>query len=260
MRQLLKPMGVSLLLFLILWPFWYLAVLSLSHEWRFPSVWPSQWTFRAEWSSLAFVRELGYSLFRSLGLSGSVAILATGLGFWVSKAIAYHPNKNSWLFLAYFPYLIAPVVYAVCLHYYFVYFHWSGSLFGVFLAQMIIVFPFALLFFTGFWNTKIRSLEQLVSTLGGNTWQTYRLALLPMAQGMLAVCFFQTFLISWFEFGLSNFIGVGKVKTLTIMVYQYIREANPALAARAAFLLILPPLLLLWVNQRFVFNPYSRIV
>ncbi len=260
MKQIIKYMGASLLLFLILWPFWYLGVLALSYVWRFPSIWPSQWIFTAEVGKLGSPEELVISLLRSLALSASVAALATGLGFWLSKSIAYHRHKRRWLFLAYFPYLIAPVVYAVCLHYYFVYFNWSGSMFGVFWAQMIIVFPFAVIFFTGFWNAKIKALEQLVATLGGNTWQTYRMALFPIARGMLAVCFFQTFLISWFEFGLSNFIGVGKVKTLTILVYQYIREANPALAARASYLLILPPLLLLWINQRFVFNPYSRIV
>ena len=73
--------------------------------------------------------------------------------------------------------------------------------------------------------------------------------LLPLARPLLVTCLFQTFLIGWFDFGLTNFLSVGKVQTLTVQVFTYIREANSRLAAVAALLLILPPLLLLWVNK-----------
>jgi putative spermidine/putrescine transport system permease protein len=57
-------------------------------------------------------------------------------------------------------------------------------------------------------------------------------------------------LISWFEFGFTNFIGVGKVQTLTIKVYQFVLEANPYLAALASCLLLFPPILLLWRKKK----------
>jgi putative spermidine/putrescine transport system permease protein len=44
---------------------------------------------------------------------------------------------------------------------------------------------------------------------------------------------------------------VGKVETLTILVYRYISEANPYLAALAGLLLLIPPLVLLFVNRSF---------
>ncbi len=71
---------------------------------------------------------------------------------------------------------------------------------------------------------------------------------------MLLICFFQTFLISWFQYGLTLLIGAGKVQTLPIKVYDYVNEANIFYAAMASCLLILPPAALLWVNKRFVFN------
>jgi len=78
--------------------------------------------------------------------------------------------------------------------------------------------------------------------------------LIPMSKLALLICFFQTFLISWFEYGLSSVIGLGQVRTLTIAVYQYIGESNQFVAALASCLIALPPLLLLWFNQRFVFR------
>jgi putative spermidine/putrescine transport system permease protein len=71
----------------------------------------------------------------------------------------------------------------------------------------------------------------------------------------LLIAFFQSFLISWFEFGLTNYIGGGQVQTLTLRVYQYIGEANIHLAALSSLLLVIPPLILLWLNKRFIFHP-----
>ncbi|MEO1805346.1 MAG: ABC transporter permease, partial [Bacteroidota bacterium] len=64
--------------------------------------------------------------------------------------------------------------------------------------------------------------------------------------------------ISWFEYGLTTLIGVGKIQTLTLKVYQYVNEANIYFAALASCLLFLPPLILIWVNKRFVFRPIEE--
>ena len=58
------------------------------------------------------------------------------------------------------------------------------------------------------------------------------------------VCFFQTFLISWFQYGLTLLVGSGKVETLPLKVYDYVSEANLGYAAVAGCLLVLPPVLL----------------
>lgn len=68
------------------------------------------------------------------------------------------------------------------------------------------------------------------------------------------MCFFQAFLISWFEYGLTTLIGIGKVQTLTVKVFQYIGEANIFHAALASLLLALPPAGLLWVNKQVLFK------
>ncbi|MDX1591815.1 MAG: hypothetical protein R3283_07625, partial [Balneolaceae bacterium] len=64
--------------------------------------------------------------------------------------------------------------------------------------------------------------------------------------------------ISWFEYGLTQFIGVGKVQTLTVMVYRYVSEANPYLAALAGVLLILPPITLLLINRKYLLQNIWR--
>ncbi|MCB0682427.1 MAG: ABC transporter permease subunit, partial [Saprospiraceae bacterium] len=116
--------------------------------------------------------------------------------------------------------------------------------------QVLFVFPYGLLFLSTFWNDRLKQTAFQATTLGASSWQLYRSVLIPMARPWLFICFVQCFLISWFEYGITQLIGVGKVPTLTIRTMQYVREADPHQAALASCLMVLPVLLLLVVNQR----------
>ncbi|GAB4405082.1 MAG: hypothetical protein OHK0053_30820 [Microscillaceae bacterium] len=237
---------------LSLFPLLFFLGLSLSREWFYPNFWPSEWGLE-RWLALgAEESPLGHSLLLSLLISLGVAGLATGAGFLSGRQIAFSPHKAFLLRLAYFPYILSPVVYGACLNYYFVYADLSGRVAGVVLAQFIIAYPFAVILYSGYWNQHLRAMEGLVATLGGRTWQTYFWVIIPLSRNILLLGFFQTFLISWFEYGLTRLIGLGQVPTLTILVFQYIGEADLHRAALAACALMAPPLLLLWLNRQFV--------
>jgi putative spermidine/putrescine transport system permease protein len=239
-------------------PLLFLLGLSLSLGWVFPDIMPETWTID-HWRDMGrgevgLRRSLASSLVNSL----SVAATVTFLSFLTSRYLAYHPRGRAWMILAYFPYVVAPVILAACWQYFFLVADLSGKWVGVWLAQVLITYPFGVIFFSGFWNEEKRQLEDLVATLGGTTRQTLWKVLWPISRGALLVCFFQTFLISWFEYGLTMLIGVGKVQTLTVRVFEYVNEANSYLAALSGVLLFVPPLLLLYVNKRFVFNQTLR--
>lgn len=237
-----------------LFPVAYLIVLSLAETWIFPTVIPNAFTLE-RWIGLwAGNNDLLSSLMLSLVTALSVATIATFTGFFTSKHLAYHAKRNLWMRLSYFPFVLSPVIYAAVLYYYFIEFGLSGNIAGVILVQLLIAYPYSVILFSGFWSKRIGNIETLVQTLGGNRWQTYKRVLFPMAQGLLLVCFFQTFLISWFEYGLTTIIGVGQVQTLTLKVFQYINEANFYNAALSSSLLVLPPIILLYFNKRYLFQ------
>ncbi|TAE47071.1 MAG: ABC transporter permease, partial [Bacteroidetes bacterium] len=137
-----------------------------------------------------------------------------------------------------------------CLFYYFIVLRLSGNWIGVGIGHLLIAFPYAMILFGSYWNESHRAMEQLVYTLGGSPRQAFWKALVPASGGILTLCFFQTFLISWFEYGLTTLLGVGKVQTLTVSVYQYVGEANLYLAAVSCVWIFLPPVLMLWINRR----------
>ncbi len=231
-------------------PLVLLIYLSVSTQWHYPALIDHPFTLRHWHWLLQGNSPLVASLGLSLGLSLTVGAVATLTGFAVSRLLAYHTRSTYWLLLAYAPYVIAPVILAVMLNVYLLRIGLTGTVPGVAMAQLLITIPYAILFFYGFWNERIRSMEHLVRTMGGDAQTVFLHAIWPAARGLLAVCFFQTFLISWFEYGLTQYIGVGKVQTLTVMVFRYVSEANPYLAALAGVLLVIPPLTLLVVNRR----------
>jgi putative spermidine/putrescine transport system permease protein len=245
---------MAMAIFLI--PFWYLPLRSIAGDWPFPEILPTEFNF----NSWAFIfkpgNTIGEGLLYSLLLSISVAFLSTGLGFWCSRKLFSGPFPASpkWLLPAYLPYLLSPVLYASCLFFFFVRFDFSSTWPGVFLAQFLITFPYAMILWHGFWDNQVFQLEQQARSLGATKSFTFLKVVLPFSGAMLILCFFQCFLISWFEFGLTQTIGVGQVKTLTIQVYQFLQEANPRQAATSAVLLLLPPIILLFLQKELIFR------
>lgn len=251
---MLKKLTLAVLLSLFVLPFGYLLALSMATEWRFPNLSPVGWTMM-HWVDLGATRgNWMESAFTSLLLAASVATLSTSVGFLTARYLSWHPRRQLWLTLAYLPYVFSPVIYAHCIKFFFNVSGLSGSFAGVLLAQFILTYPFAILLFFNHFDPALRAMEDLTYTMGGTSRAVFWRVLVPVSRAVLLICFFQTFLISWFEYGLTSVIGLGQVRTLTIAVYQYIGEANQYVASLAACLVCLPPLILLWLNQRFVFR------
>jgi putative spermidine/putrescine transport system permease protein len=238
-------------------PFAYLMVLSLARRWTFPHLRPESFDLAA-WRHVFTAGEgLGASLLLSLALSTTVATLSTLAGFITGRTIGYDRHKRLWLSLAYAPFVMSPAILGVCLLYVFLRLGLAGGFAGVVGAQFIFAYAFDVVLFSGFWNAEVRELEELVYTLGGSVAQAYWRALLPVSRGVLLVGFFQSFLISWFDYGLTLILGSGRVQTLTIRVFEYIGAGDLAMAAVSACLLVLPPLALLTLQRRLVLAKVS---
>lgn len=239
-------------IFLVL-PVVALVLISLVSNWAYPALFDSDFSFLNWAATLAGSGNLAGSFLTSAGISLGIAGLSTSAGFLMSRYIMYHPWRRTLISFAYYPYLIAPVVLGVLWRYFFLQGNLTGTIGGVMLAQFLFVFPYAVLFFSGFWTNRIQEMEQQATTLGANKAQVLGRILIPAGKPWLLVCFFQCFLISWFEYGITQVIGIGKVATLTVRTMQFVKEANPHYAGVAACLMVLPLILLLLVNRR-IFN------
>jgi putative spermidine/putrescine transport system permease protein len=232
-----------------IFPFAYLLFLSVAAPAVYPALFPESLRFD-RWRAVLGAGELLPSLAVSFMVSTAVALLATSAGYLSGRAVAREQHPSRLLLLAYLPYALSPVILGACLLFFFIRLGLVGTVPGVVLAHTIPAFGFSVVFWVPFWNEEKRSMEELVQTLGGTRRQALGRVLLPLSREPLVLCFFQTFLVSWFQYGLTVLVGGGKVQTLPVRIYDYLGEADMGYAAVASLLLVVPPLVLLGVNRR----------
>lgn len=235
---------------LFLFPYLFLFLLSFSGRSRWPEIPFGDFNF----SRLQFLGPtygIGPSLKLSLLISGLVAVIATPLGFVAAKAAAHSKHRKLWIFAAFAPYAMSPVILGTCLMFGYIKLGLDATVIGVVLSHLTFAVAYAVVFFVPFWDRRLQAFEQLVYTFGGGKRQAYFRVFLPMAKPMLILCLFQTFIISWFQYGLTLLIGGGKIATLPLKVFEFVNEANPHYAALASCLLVLPPVIMLWIGKRF---------
>ncbi|MFT4737008.1 MAG: putative spermidine/putrescine transport system permease protein [Paraglaciecola sp.] len=228
-----------------------LLYLTVVAQWTYPQLLLPNFTL-SHWGALFTSGQLMSSLLLSFGIASFLAVIGTGFGFWVTWQLLHLSDHRGMISLAFYPYLIAPVVLGAMLNYYFLRWGLTGTIGGVMIAQSLTILPFSALLMSTFWSARIQSLSFQASTLGASPKQVLQNVLLPMAKPWLTLSLVQCFLISWFEFGITRLVGVGKVETLTVSSMLFIKEANPHQAAVAATLMIIPLLLLFLFNYRLI--------
>lgn len=236
-------------------PFVWLPLMSFFSDWNYPNILPGVLDVQQWKLFFSGQQDVRHSFLLSLAIATTTATLSTAVGFGLARTVSFGSRRKQGIFWSLLPVTISPVLFATILAFYFNVAGISGTVGGVMIAQLLIAIPFSIIYFTAFWTPRVMHMEQLAATLGSTPYQTFTQVVLPYARPFLLVCFFQTFIISWFEYGLTSVIGSGQVQTLTLKVYLYVQEASPSLAALAATLLILPPALLLWFNRQYVFKP-----
>ena len=247
MRKYIVTVFIAAVLVL---PFLYLPVLSVSGSWKYPLLLPDTIT-AAHWDRL-FAAHQGIFpvILLSLLLSGSVALFSTAAGFVLGRKLAEDSGRRQIQAAGYLTYAFSPVIYAYCLQYFFLKAGISGTTAGVMIVQFLLYFPFSVIYFISHWGRNLISMEELCFTLGASRRVAWVKALIPVSAPALRTVFFQIFVFSWFDFGLTQVIGQGRVSTLSLTVWQYLAEADPYIAAAGSCLLLLPPAVLMLINEK----------
>ncbi|NMM48873.1 ABC transporter permease [Marinigracilibium pacificum] len=235
----------------IIFPLIWIVMFSFFRSWSYPEIIGEFELLK--WADLVNKdNEILSGLLLSLLISLFTAFFSVIAGFKTSESLYRVKSKNKLVVLAYLPYVLSPVVLALIIQVYFVRLGLSGTIAGVIVALILIVYPYSVLFFTGYWNERLIGMKDLARTLGGSNLSSWIKVVVPISKPMISLCFFQCFIIAWFEYGLTNLLGVGKVKTLPVQIFMYVQEANPYYAAVASCLMIIPPIILLLINKRWL--------
>ncbi len=235
-----------------------LCLLSLGSGWTFPNVLPDRMTL-APWKNFLSDRDgILTAMLLSTGLSLFVGCVATLCGLLIGRTIR-RTQSTTLRFLVYLPFVLAPVIAGVCLYDLLVRLQLAGTFMGVILSQLVFAISFASVYFSELWSRRTDRLESLVRNLGGSSWSVWQHVVIPQCSGLIAVCFLQTCIYSWLDYGLVSVIGGGSVQTLTTRMFSYIREASVNQAAQSALVLLTPAIVGLVVTALFYFRRTTEV-
>ena len=218
-----------------------LLLLSLGSGWSFPRILPDRIDFEPWRHFWADHDGLSQAAVQSLVRSVIVCLLSTTAGLIAARSI--RQMRSGWgLLIAYLPFVLSPVIVGVCLFDFVIRIGLASTFTGVVIVQSLFATAFATVFFSEMWNPQIDKFEQLVKTLGGGSIAIWKHAILPRVQGLVVVCLIETALFSWLDYGIISMIGGGREKSLTMMLFAYIREASVNQAAQSSLMLLAPAL------------------
>lgn len=227
------------LFFVILIPLGFLIVLSLGSGWTYPNLFPD----RIDGMPWEMLLRDGDGLRRSgatsIVLSMVVGSVSTIFGLMSGRAIQGRCS-GFWRFFVYLPFVCSPMIASTSLYDLLIRARLVGTMTGVIFSQTIFATAFATIFFAEFWSERIHRLEVLVRSLGGRSMAVWRHVILPEGKGLIVICFCQSALYSWLDYGLVSLIGGGRVVTLPVKFFGYVREGSVNMAAMASLVLVLP--------------------
>lgn len=249
---MMRRFTASLIAALATVPLLLLGLVSMSRGWRYPDLLPTafqgdQWAIFGSESDRLLIAG-GNSALMAL----TVALAASLAGFFTSRRVAMQRVPSAWLMLAILPFAISPAVLALSLGYGWLRLGLAGNYAGVLLAQFIFAYAYAVLLLQGVWNQQTVALGELAQAMGASPGQIWWRVRWPLGRGLLGVCLFQTFLMSWFDFALTRLIGGGRVDTLPLMVFDYFGSGDLRLAAVASLVLVLPPLMAVLIRPQWL--------
>ena len=247
-------LGLMLVAALVALPFVPLILWMFAGEWRFPDLWPSEWSLRGiRYLVEPGSRVLGATL-TSLYIAGAAAVVSVLVGIPAGMALGTYEFrlKGLVIFLILLPILVPPLASTMGIHLTFIRLGLADTTFGVFLVHLIPTVPYTAIILTSIFADRSGELEEAARTLGANPWQTFFYVTLPEVVPGIAVAGLFAFLISWGQYILTLLIGGGSVVTLPMLLFSAASGNDPVITSSLAVVFALPAIFVLVVALRFL--------
>lgn len=224
MRRRLYLFSLIFLIFLIILPFFPLIISSVSTEWRWPQAIPEHFSLRA-WRYIFFEdRRTREAVWNSFVISFVLLIVNALIALPAANAIGRREFKGKTLIegLLFAPIIIPPFISIMGIHFNFIKFGLTESLFGVIVAHMIPTLPYMIRALIISFKTLNYDLENVAETFGANAFERYYYVILPHILPALIAGGSLTILISFSQYVTTLIIGGGEVLTLTMIIFPFI--------------------------------------
>lgn len=239
---------LALFAFLML-PVVVVTVISFSGD-QFITFPPKGWSFapyRQLFGDTIWLEPLA----RSLVLATTVGVIATVVGVIAVLGIRRTRLRGgaAWEFAGLGPLLAPGVAYAVALYGFYSSTHLLGLFWGVVLAHTVLAIPFVLLIVASAITRVPRQLELAAQSLGATRAEAWLHITLPLLAPATIAAFVFSFITSFDEAVVVNFIASIGYVTLPVQMYNSVRfGVEPVIAAVSVMLMAITALLGLLYN------------
>jgi len=244
---------IGLTLF-ILGPISSVFLWAFAIKWRYPSLVPTEWGLKYWGETLARA-----DILQALPLSFGLSIIVTLLSALICLPAAYafarlnfrfrQPLLLSFLITNAFPRFGLYVSIAI------VFFRLGlvGTIPGVILIQIVNTLLLMIWIPTSAFQSVDRALEEAALDVGASRLRVFWQITLPMVLPALAAALLLTFVSTFYESQGALLIGVPNVRTMPVLMYQYINnQIIVQYGAVISLILWLPSIVLLAFAQRFL--------
>jgi putative spermidine/putrescine transport system permease protein len=249
---------VLILLFVL--PVVVLALVSLAPGWRFPDVWPTDFSIKG----LTYLAQHQSQILTSLGSSclfSLLTVLTTLLMCLIPAAVFARntfPGKALLEGLLLTPALVPPMTFAMGLHFLFIKFSLADTLAGVVLILAMFSYPYMFRSLVAGFQTMGKDYRLCAENLGAGTlsilWQVELPLLMPavIAGGSVV------FLVAFSEYFLVFLIGGGSVASFTGTLFPLLNSSNRSLAAILTLIFLCLPIVLFLVIDTILVRAYRK--
>jgi putative spermidine/putrescine transport system permease protein len=128
----------------------------------------------------------------------------------------------------------------------------SGTMVGLVVGHVIVVFPFALRMVLSAATGMDKRIEDAAAALGASRAMVYRKIVLPLIVPGLASGFALSFIQSFDEVTMTVFIASPTTVTLPVRMFNYIQDSiDPLICAVSALLILFTALLMLIIDRTY---------
>lgn len=234
------PILAGVLATLLLLPILIVVYLSFSDSsyFVFPLPGYSLRNYQNYLSDPLWIRATFTSLRVAVMAAGMATVLGGMLAFGLSRGAI--PGRGAMVALVLSPIIMPTIVVAVATYFLLAWWGLQGTEFGLALGHTVHAIPYVVVIVVANLRNLNPAYERAARSLGAGPWATFRTIIAPLVMPALIVACFFAFLTSFDDVVYVLFLGIGKITTLPMRMWEGIRQdISPTIAAVATLQMML---------------------
>lgn len=249
-----------ILVLLFALPAGILVMVSLAPEWRYPEIWPAQFSFKGIWFLVENKRVILSSLAASFGFS-LLTVLATLLMCLAPASVFARTcfiGKPLLEGLLLTPALVPPMTFAMGLHFVFIKLSVADTVSGVVLTLAMFSYPYMFRALVAGFQTMGDTYRTCAKNLGAGSAAIFWQVELPLLMPAVIAGGNVVFLVAFSEYFLVFLMGGGNVASFTGLLMPLLSSSNRSLAAVLTLIFLLLPIVLFVIMDLSLMRMYRK--